>query len=86
MNPDIERAIAREAGASIGICSTRTRWARRERRGDMDTGASPGRGGVVRGTSGDVLTGDAALRAAARSYPPLQRGIAPVLRRDPSIA
>jgi zinc/manganese transport system substrate-binding protein len=68
VNPDIERAIAREAEASIGDPLYADSLGAKGSPGDTYTGAlAADAAAVVRGMSGGRVNCDAALRAAARS-------------------
>ena len=68
VNPDIERAIAREAGASIGDPLYADSLGAKGSPGETYTGAlAADAAALVRGMSGGSLNCDAALRAAARS-------------------
>jgi zinc/manganese transport system substrate-binding protein len=68
VNPDIERAIAREAGASIGDQLYADSLGAKGSPGGTYTGAlAADAGALVRGMSGGQVNCDAALRAAVRS-------------------
>ena len=68
VNPDIERAIAREAGASIGDPLYADSLGANGSPGETYTGAlAADAAALVRGMAGGTVNCDAALRAAARS-------------------
>ena len=68
VNPDIERAIAREAGASIGDPLYADSLGPKGSPGETYTGAlAADAGALVRGMSAGRVNCDAALRAALRS-------------------
>ena len=68
VNPDIERAIAREAGANIGDSLYADSLGPNGSPGETYTGAlAADAGALVRGMSGGRVSCDAALRAAAGS-------------------
>jgi zinc/manganese transport system substrate-binding protein len=68
VNPDIERAIASEAGASIGDSLYADSLGPQGSAGETYTGAlAADAAALVRGMSGGSVDCDAALRAAARS-------------------
>jgi zinc/manganese transport system substrate-binding protein len=68
VNPDVERAIASEAGASIGDSLYADSLGPQESAGETYTGAlAADAAALVRGMSGGSVNCDAALRAAARS-------------------
>lgn len=68
VNPDIERAIAREAGASIGDPLYADSLGPKGSAGETYTGAlAADAGALVRGMSAGRVNCDAALRAALRS-------------------
>jgi zinc/manganese transport system substrate-binding protein len=67
VNPDVERAIAREAGASIGDSLNADSLGPKGSTGETYTGAlAADAAALVRGMSGGSVNCDAALRAAAR--------------------